>query len=51
MNDRLTFKNREKWINYAQHLREINYALNNLSRNDDASELLLNSVNFRDEFP
>ncbi len=50
MNDRLTFKNREKWVNYAQHLREINYALNNLSWNDDASELLLNSVNFQDEF-
>lgn len=50
MNDKLTFKNREKWVNYAQHLREINYALRNLSRDDGVDGLLLNTVKFQDEF-
>ena len=49
MNDKMTFKNREKWVGYAEHLRETNYALNNLNREDGTTGLLLNSVKFTDE--
>ena len=49
MKDNLTFKNREKWVGYAEKLRELNYALNNMSDSDGAKNLLLNSVNFREE--
>lgn len=49
MNDRMTFKNREKWVNYAQHLRETNYALSNIQSELGFNELLLNQVKFTDE--
>ena len=49
MNDRMTLKNREKWVNYAKHLRETNYALNALQLEQGSKDLLLNTVRFTDE--
>ena len=49
MNDRMTFKNREKWVGYAEHLRQTNYAIQNLQLIKGSEKLLLKSVKSTDE--